>query len=564
MYKLLQRLANLSTGLTQTILIVMVVGVFINTLSNKFVYDDHFLIEGNLYISDWEYFNTIFTKSFEYDTAIGNNATSIQYYRPFLRLLLGLAYQAFGFQPAYWHGLSILFFSIVVVLVYQLCYQLSQRREVAALGGLIFALHPLHSQTVAWVNGMVDSMQTGFFLGAFLVYLRFNEKRPNDKGYILLLGAFILSLSAVLSKEASLTLFVLVASHQFMTVAGSWPKRIYQSFLASLPFVLSAISYFLIRQFAYGNKLIFTSLLPFKTTILTIPSVVVEYLRMFIWPVGLSLVHPVMLVDTFTSSRFWLSLGLLVLLGLLVYFSHSLLLRVATVWVLVTILPVLNLGIFASLFDQSRIVQDRYLFLPSIGLALIAALGIINLYQYLSGQSQSLQLALVAVVVVSLGGLGYLTIEQNRFWYSDFTLWQRAAQINPSNDWAQCNYGNSLQGADKPTEAIANYLKILELKQGECYCANVALGHIYFNQDPAKALTFYQQAVTLAENKKTNKTDYKNTANILMKMAQLYSQMGNSQAAKQILQKTIVMYPDYKPAQYVLATIDKATSPQSP
>src|SRR6185369_11530767 len=86
--------------------------VFAGTLRNQFVYDDHYLIEWNQALRDWTYFTRLFVDSHSYDVPWLNiNAMSLDYYRPFTRMLFVLAYHAFGLQTKYWHLLNVMIFS---------------------------------------------------------------------------------------------------------------------------------------------------------------------------------------------------------------------------------------------------------------------------------------------------------------------------------------------------------------------------------------------------------------------------------------------------------------------
>lgn len=562
---ILQELSGFSSIKVQIVLVLVVIATFINTLPNQFVYDDHVLILENHHIGSWDYFNTIFTKSFDYDADKDFSRSPIQYYRPFGRLLLGLGYQAFGPHPYYWHWLNIALFSIMVILVYQVFLKLSQDQGITTLGALFFAVHPLHSQGVAWANGLIESLLGIFFLGTFLIYLRLNEQRDTDNRYILMIGALIFCLSSLFSKESAFILPVLIAAHQFLVKKTPWLKRSFSILIELIPCFIAVVSYFLVRQFVYGNKVVFTSALPYKITILTIPRVIVEYMIMFFWPIGLSLLHPMELVESLISVRFLLPMSLLMVITVLVYLSRSRLLQIACLWVIITLIPVLNLGLFASQAVQVKIIQDRFLFIPSIGLALIVGMGLVNLYRYIKTHYSELEASklhggLTCLIALSLLGLVYLTIQQNSYWQSDTALWQRTIQINPDSEFARCRYGEILLFQRMEDEATNEYLKVLEIKQGECFCALAMLGNIYATKDPYKALSFYQKAIILAEKGKISSSEFQDSVNILMKMAELYFQMGNKDGAEKVLEKTIAMYPSYKPAQYVLAELKKGAS----
>src|SRR5207237_1347303 len=111
---------------------------------------------------------------------------------------------------------------------------------------------------------------------------------------------------------------------------------------------------------AYGGSLRATSLLPIKTVLLTIPRVILEYVRMMVLPIGLSSVHNVELVTSLKSVSFWSSILLIAAAAVMVWKRAPKQVAFAIVWIMVCMLPVLNIGVFTL----DLMLQDRYAFLP--------------------------------------------------------------------------------------------------------------------------------------------------------------------------------------------------------
>src|SRR5205085_1082795 len=97
------------------------------------------------------------------------------YYRPLFNLYLLVNYQLFHLNPAGWHLLLVLWHLLVTLLVYRLARRLLKDEGGALTAALIFGVHPVHIESVAWISGVTEPMLAVFFLGALLGYLRWRD-----------------------------------------------------------------------------------------------------------------------------------------------------------------------------------------------------------------------------------------------------------------------------------------------------------------------------------------------------------------------------------------------------
>ena len=140
-----------------------------------FVYDDHQQIEGNPAIRTWERLPSYFTSHLWANAA---NEQSSNYYRPLFLIWLRLNYLVFGTHAAGWHATSLLLHLVATLLVYVAARNLLKMsgmespQTVAAIAALIFGLHPVHAEPVAWISASSELMVTCFLLGALACYAR--------------------------------------------------------------------------------------------------------------------------------------------------------------------------------------------------------------------------------------------------------------------------------------------------------------------------------------------------------------------------------------------------------
>jgi protein O-mannosyl-transferase len=522
-------------------LAIAVFAVFANSLSNGFVYDDHILIESNYALRDWSYLTGAFTNSHSYDVSWLNFGSSmVDYYRPFTRMLFALAFQAFGLQTEYWHLLNVSIYFVVIILGYIIVKQLSGSRTVAAAGILLFAVHPIHSEVVAWVNCMVETLHALFFLGAFALYLRAEKVTEAGKKRLFFFGSLALVAAALLSKETALCFPILIAAYRFIHSENKIVRRTFVAARAAVPFLFVVAGYFVLRYSAYGGTLKIASGLPMKTVFLTIPSIILEYIRMFIFPTGLSAVHSVPFVSNFASLRFWLPLALLVAVAVIIYLRAPRHAVFACAWIIITMLPVLNIGLFTS--DLS--IQDRYAFLPSLGCCSAVAMGLDALLLR-KGMPEMARQVLAALFILSVVSLSGLAVRQNRFWKNDFTLFARAAEQNPNSEFAQCNYGSVLYAVGNGEEAARRFTLSFKIKNGESACGCAGLGKYYASQrNYDQAIQFYESAIELGEGNVN--------LQIFTDLAIAYYQKNQGTKAINLLKETVAKYPDFQEARLLL------------
>ena len=149
-----------------TILTLLAILPYSNTLHSSFVYDDHSQIENNPYLLSFRYLGKIFSTSVWSFTGSGGAGS---YYRPVMMLGYLICYRLFGAAPYGFHLANIVLHTLVVCSLFLFSRRLFQNLSVAFCAAAVFALHPIHSESVAWVAAITDIEVTVFFLLDLLV-----------------------------------------------------------------------------------------------------------------------------------------------------------------------------------------------------------------------------------------------------------------------------------------------------------------------------------------------------------------------------------------------------------
>src|SRR5579863_7612410 len=184
------------------ILLVLAVAPYLNSLQNGFVFDDHNEVQTNPYIRSFSHVGEIFSTRIL--AHLGSRGAT-NYYRPISIFGFLICYKLFGLLPYGFHLANIVLHAIIVCLLFGLSRQLFKNEWLAFIAAAIFALHPIHTESVAWVSGVTDLDLALFYLATFWLFL--TSARPgggrSEWMHLGMIGSFIL---ALLSKEQAVTL----------------------------------------------------------------------------------------------------------------------------------------------------------------------------------------------------------------------------------------------------------------------------------------------------------------------------------------------------------------------
>jgi len=457
------------TALGAALIAAAALGLYGATVGFDFVFDDHVQIERNPWLRDPDGLRLFFTQpfwGFYHDRGAGPS----NYYRPLFGVFYSLLARAFGLQAMAFHAASVLLHAAVCLLV-----ALGARRlvrddaaagdPVAALGaGLFFAIYPVHAEAVAWVGGQADLLAALFVLLATLAYL---SGIQNPKSKIQNLSGPLCYLLACLAKETGAALILVL----FAVEASEWrregsPGAALRRGAARLaPYALVLAVYLALRVNALGG------FAPRHYGVTASPAgavafagaLLARYLGFLLAPLA-----PQVLVSVPNPGL--LSLGALA--GL---FAGGLALAglAAAVWngrarrevvLPLAFLFAFLLPVLASNSIGGAHFAERYLYLPSVGLAWLAGLLWSRVARALPAGTA--RRAVTAFAIVDLLVLGAVAWERSTIYRNDLALFTEAARGNPGNEIARNNLGMALYHEGRLDEAEREYREALRLRPG--------------------------------------------------------------------------------------------------
>ena len=481
-------------------------GVYLNSLENSFHFDDSHSIVENYHIRSLGNIPRFFV-----DTQSFSREPAMAMYRPMLLSSYALNYALGGYEPRGYRLVNLCLHGVTALMAYLLLFKLGIDRSLAWGGGIIFGIHPIHSQVVNYISSRSEVMCVlGVLVAAYLMVVRQkgNEGRGLYPGTLVAYGAALLSKSAGL---VLLPLLMLLRTGRELS-KGGWKEH--------LPFwILTLIYLGVIVANGFLTGSLSQDVRPYNEQLFTQVKGLVYYVKLIFMPVGLSVEH------SFSVSRSPLEgavLGSALLVGSLGYLAWrgarsgnwgSL----AVGWFLA------GLGV-TFLVPLNVLVNEHRLYLPFVGL-LAGVMG------YCGKREVTFPLRMTGwgllVVLVAL------TWQQNRVWKDEFTLWQDAAARAPGMFRAQSNLGLAQYERGDLDGALESFRKALELNPHYSKTWN-NLGLVYEDMGHyTRARAAYERALEL-------RSDLAGTVNNL---GRLSLQMGRSDAAESYLRQALEIDP---------------------
>jgi len=383
--------------------------------------------------------------------------THMSHYQPLSWLAWASVRRALGAGPAVHHLASLLAHLAATALVFALAWRLASltgraaatRRAAALAAALVFGVHPLRVEAVAWASGLPYPLSLVLLLLSALAYLRYADATPEVPRF-LTLSAVLYAVALLFRPVAPGFALLLLLLDWGIGRLGrvGWRRALAEK----LPFALlallataaeaSARSFAPLERVSLGARISQAALAP------------LVYLWRTLWPVGLSPLDPLPLEPRLSWPALLLGLGLLACVSLLAFRMRARWPALWLAWLAYLLLLAPALGLAPSGLQATA---DRYTYIPGVVVALLIGAGYAGLW---AGPRQA-----PAAVVLALGvaALGVQSFKQVGFWRDSVTLWTRAIDLDPSNDVALYNLALALDEAGDDAAAEARYRRLLEL-----------------------------------------------------------------------------------------------------
>lgn len=463
--------------------------VFSGVLSNGLVYDDGKQLLENPFVRNPHLWWRIFSGSV---WSFLGAAAETNFYRPLHIFSYWLIWRVAGPNPTVYHLFQWLLYIATGLVVFQIGREILENDLAAFAGSLLWLLHPLHVEAVAWIAS-VPEMGCGFFyLLGFRLFLR--AERSGSRRLARHALAALAYLPALFFKEAALSFPLLLIAYWyfFAETSEAWGRRV----VCWSMYAGAVLTYSLVRVAALGH---FSGVGHWWKISLNIVAAAVgllgQHARLFFWPFHLNVFHTFEPGASLRSVWPWLALLALMAAGALR--KRQPVLGFLLVWWGVTLLPCLDVRQLSF-----PLLAERFSYLPSVGLCLALA------YFGLDWLPQRLPRARPAPVVLSALGLilCFWCIQDVRAipnWRSNETLFGYSLRVAPNAGLVRIHHGldlqyheHDLEGARKEFEAALRLnLAGFNPLNTVTYDALIGLGQVAdLEGRHDEALTYYQKA----------------------------------------------------------------------
>jgi hypothetical protein len=494
--------------------------LYFKSLFFSFVYfdDNSLVIDNFFFLKDIANITKIFTQGVFHVLH-----TPETYYRPMLTLSFMLDAQMGGLNPFFYHLSNMILHLIASVLVFVLFIKLKYRKDLSFLFSIIFTVHPVLTQAVAWIPGRNDSLSAVFLLPSFIFFLNYLEKGKR----IDLIWHLLFFALALFTKEAVLALVLICVFYLHATAKVKLLSLREKELVAGWLFVM--VVWFLLRRIALTIPMQMTVPDMFRSLWLNLPALV-QLTGKILFPFNLS-VLPIIQDTSFVPGIIAI---IVILIALIVtkgrrnnYIIFGLF------WFLLFLLPAFvrpNPGIIADFIEHRTYV-------PIIGFMIILMeTGVVRALNL----NKKASLIITAILIASLS---CITFVHSANFKDPLSFWRNAVRNSPHHPMAHRNLGAMYYLSGEYDNAEVEYKKALELSPNEPMVHN-NLGLIYMNRGHLKEA----EIEFLKENAGNPLWD-----NLHYNMGLLYAREGRFKDAEAQWKKTLLINPDHGDALYQLA-----------
>ena len=421
------------------------------------------------------------------------------FWQPIVWLSHMLDCELYGLDPGGHHWTSVLIHAGSTILLFLVLSYMTGATWASALVAALFAIHPLHVESVAWVAERKDVLSGLFWfltMGAYAVYVR----EPSIRRYLFVVLSFVLGL---LSKPMAVTLpFVLLLLDYWPLGRFDDPRTAFDRWRTPLrtpgarlvaekvPLIIMSVLFGLIAYAAEQNVGALPSVTSHPIDVRAANALLsyALYLKKTIWPVDLIAFYPHMGMPALGQLLVSAALILSITAMVLGFRRQAPYLAIGWFWYLGTLVPVIGLVQIGS-----HAMADRYTYLPLVGLFIMLAFGLKEAFPRARRGRAFLALATAGM----LAGMMVMTHLQIKTWENSFTLFGHALRINEPNFMAHNNMGSFLMREGRCDLAIPHFLRVLEIQE-DYLNAHYNLGVCaHRDGDPERAIRYFKKVVEL-------------------------------------------------------------------
>lgn len=505
--------------------------VYSNSIKGIFIWDDRILITGNPLVKTWQGTLEMFKPDYWKTKHSGTKGQ----YRPLRNITFTFDYSLWHMNPTGYHLTNVAMHGANTALVAALSSALFASPAAGLASGVLFAVHPVHVESINYVKNRSDLLCSIFFLLAFIFWMK---QRPWAAGL-----SYVLSF---MSKEIGIMLPIVLAAYILMLLPKEeWKERLKGAAPFFILMALMLLWKFIVLKVPAGVNVVSTDFsIQGVEPLRLIISTYVGYLSLLFMPMDLIVDRTMPVLSSIFSAKavlFYLAAALVAVLASATRERRKL--YFSLLWILLALAPVSNI-----IPLKGRPFAEQRLYVASIGWALFFGGAFWKLYNFEVKKALKLPEKLVAlrgllregavtlaVLLIWTGAWGYWVTDRNKIWQNEEVFWQKAVEETPQNSRVWINLADYYVREakyDKAGPILREMLKFPEGRANESVHMNT--GIIYQSAGRNKeALESFDRALAI---------DPYNTK-ILCNIGTMQLIMGKTALAKQSYQKALSIDP---------------------
>ncbi|MFH1519966.1 MAG: tetratricopeptide repeat protein [Candidatus Omnitrophota bacterium] len=497
------------------------------SLGNGFIWDD-----------DTHFYKNPLVQSNQGLKNIWFTHQTFQYY-PLVFTAFWIEHKIWGFHPFGYHLVNLLFHILNALLLFWIVRKLYPR--IAFVVALLFAIHPIQVETVAWITELKNLLVLAFFLLTILAYLRF-DRTQKRKHYLQTIALFI---CALLSKTIAVC-FVAVPILYAWWKKGRVRRR---EVRLSIPFMLigfiAAINGLYLELYQVRARDAWS--LSFLERFVLSGRILLFYIYKLCLPFKFMFFYPRWTIDAGQWWQWLFPFASMLLLVLLVYYRRRIGRGAPTLFLfyIISIFPVLGfINVYGMKFS---FVADHFSYLSTPALLLLLCGGVVFLFDKLKQKLPLLTLTRFrifaqSILVIVIVSMGTKSMALTKSYKNDVILWEDLIRKNPKTWIAYNNLGTAYSDIGKKEEAARLFKKAIELNP-DCIIAYYDLANLYKDSGKTEeAIILYKKVIKI-------KPDYIEAYNNL---GNTYNDIGEHKTAITLYKKAIEINPSFAEAYYNL------------
>ncbi len=433
--------------------------LYANTLGNSFQYDDTHFILNNLYVHSLSGIGHFFASP----NLISN--VPLSGYRPLTMGSFVLNYAMNGASPMGYHLVNIMIHILNTLLVYGVslvimrAFEIKRNRHAALAVALLFAVHPINTQSVNYVFGRTSLLVGCFSLACVLLYARGREAAGTSRGTIMLVGSLAVYLCALFSKEEAVAVPCLLLVYELCRHRLRInTKKAVNIFLVLLPFLILTVGF--IAFVTFGLRIIGDTPQPRGVweNLLTQARSVFLYMKLIAFPANLSIDHEVGTLSSILEPAAMASVigAVAMLAGSLLFVRRAPVVPFGVWWFAFALAP------SSTLVALKLIMNEQRMYLAAIGIMFIAGAGFavgLERAAKANGRRRALVCGFALVLII----LAALTVHRNTQWRTPLSIWADALAKYPASLRANTQIANIYLRMERYEDALKAAKKAAEV-----------------------------------------------------------------------------------------------------